>query len=135
MPIFLRDVLENPAVLTSGTPPTSMSGDGPDHPMDPELDAYYKEVGERMEAERPACSTCGVKMTLVEWERPGSPPGNGWRCLTCNSIEATEAEAAELFAAGWVPDVAGGRTHWLHAELAAVLGVSTKKALERQRRR
>ena len=48
-------------------------------------------------------------------------------------IEATDVEAAELTAAGWVSDVAGGRTHWLHHRLAPVLGMSTKKALEKHR--
>jgi hypothetical protein len=43
--------------------------------------------------------------------------------------EATEAEVAELTACGWVPDVAGGRTHWLHREFAPVLGRSTRGAL------
>ena len=38
-----------------------------------------------------------------------------------------------LTAAGWVSDVAGGRTHWLHHRLAPVLGMSTKKALEKHR--
>jgi hypothetical protein len=53
---------------------------------------------------------------------------------TITTVEATEAETAELTAAGWTPDLAGGRTHWLHEEHAPVLGVSTRVALERHHR-
>ena len=107
MPLYLRDVLANPSLLATGPAPTSMSGDGPDHPMDPELDEHYEKLGAELEKH---------------------PIGRA------QPAEATGAESKELMDAGWVPDVMGGRTHWLHSEHAAVLGVSTKKALERKRR-
>jgi hypothetical protein len=47
--------------------------------------------------------------------------------------EAAPEEAEELFASGWIPDIPCGRTHWLHRTLAPVLGVSTARALERNR--
>ena len=34
--------------------------------------------------EIPNCSSCGKPMALCEWERLDGPPGNGWRCFTCN---------------------------------------------------
>ena len=26
------------------------------------------------------CPVCNLSMVLVMWDRPGGPPGNGWRC-------------------------------------------------------
>ncbi len=47
--------------------------------------------------------------------------------------EASEEEAKELHEGGWVPDVPGGRTHWLHPRHGPVLGVPTARALQRSR--
>jgi hypothetical protein len=50
MPLHLRDVLRDPSLLVKGPPPASMSGDGPDHPMDPALDEHYEKLGAEIEA-------------------------------------------------------------------------------------
>jgi hypothetical protein len=40
-------------------------------------------VPESVRPKIPACPTCGTPMALAFWDRPGGPPGNGWRCLQC----------------------------------------------------
>ena len=31
----------------------------------------------------PTCYDCGTLMVLHFWDRPGGPPGNGFRCPKC----------------------------------------------------
>lgn len=31
----------------------------------------------------PICYTHNKEMQLTFWDRPGSPPGNGWACISC----------------------------------------------------
>lgn len=38
----------------------------------------------------PACPTCGTRMELREWERPGGAPGNGYGCPKCSPMAKAE---------------------------------------------
>jgi hypothetical protein len=50
------------------------------------------------EADAPinVCRTCGADMVLHFWDRPGGPPGNGFRCHKCNPPDdVPEAEESK----------------------------------------
>lgn len=32
------------------------------------------------------CHTCGTELLLCFWDRPGGPPGNGFRCPQCQPM-------------------------------------------------
>jgi hypothetical protein len=34
----------------------------------------------------PHCQLCHTEMVLHFWDRPGGPPGNGFRCPTCHVL-------------------------------------------------